>query len=289
MRTIVKVVAAENSFEFLKPEDMPEETRARIKTYSDLLDYRMTEIADPVDRVLVRNKFDIDSLRKDYSDRGMLSHQYRVRDAGGAVRWNIMSASVYTDQFDGRTYAFIRTKDITFRRSLEESLEKPITRDSTYMSVYTIEMLGSLSDAFLSSPDCKGRSAVVLFTIRNHDFLLEQHGRIMLIDMLGGFVGKIMMIVDNEHLTCYDGKRTIVLFIPDAGAEAALYGLAEKILKYLRNPAYFQFHEEVFMDFSCGISVTDGETTRFSELYDKASRALRSLDEQNDRHIAFFS
>ncbi len=289
MRTIVKVVTAEDSFEFLKPEDIPGETRERIKTYSDLLDYRITETEDPVDRVLIRNKFGIDSLRKNYSDRGMISHEYRVRDSLGTVRWNLMSASIYANQFDGRTYAFIRTQDITFKRRLEESLKEPINRDPMFANVYTFEMLGMLSDAFLSSAERKGNSAVMLFTIRNHDFLLEQHGRIMLIDMLGGFVGKIMMIMDNEHLSCYDGEKSMALFIPYAGSEESLRSLAEKILKFLRNPAYFQFHEEVFMDFSCGISVTDEESSGFSELYDKATRALRSLDEQTDRQIAIFS
>ena len=287
MRTIIKVDVYEDSFEFLKMEDIPEETRGRIMTYSDLLEYRTTQIADPVDRVLVRKKFGIDSLRKDHSDRGMLSHEYKVRDSDGTVRWNTMSAGVYADQIDGGLYAFIRMQDITFRKNLEQSLGEQISRDATYMNLYTFDILGKLADAFIAGTGRKAGCAVMLFTIRNHGYLLEQHGRIILNDMRGGFVGKIMMVIDNDYLSSYDSAFTMTFFVPAAGSAEAMNRMAEKILTLLRNPAYFQFHEEVFMDFSCGISMLDEKMSGFAKLYNAASRALRSLDEQDDKHIAF--
>lgn len=287
MLTITKVIVAEDSFELLKPEDIPEETKVNLKTYSELLEYRIAQIADPVDRALVRNKFCIDSLRKDQSDRGVLTHQYKVRDASGAVRWHMMSASAYMDQFDGRMYSFIRTQDITFRKNLEQLLGDDAKNETAMMGAYSFNMFSRLSDAYINSAERKGSCAVMLFTIRNYDDLLEQYGRIMLIDMLGGFVGKIMMVISTDHLSCYDGKRTMALFVPDARSEEALSRLAETILLILRNPAYFQFHEEVFMDFSCGISSSDESTAGFTELYEKASAALRSLDKQDNRHVAF--
>lgn len=287
MLTIVKVVVAEDSYEFLKPEDIPEETGAKLRTYSDLLEYRIAHIYDPADRVLVRKKFSIDSLRKDHSDRNVLTHEYRVVDASGAVRWHTMSAGAYKDHFDGRMYFFIRTQDITFRKNLELSLGVEAGRDATFMNVYTFDMFSRLSDAYIRGEGRKGRCAVLLFTIRNYDYLLEQHGRIMMNDMLGGFVGKIMMVVDTDHLSCYDGKHTMALLAPAVSSEEELRRQAEKILHILRNPAFFQLHEEVFMDFSCGISISDERTTGFAGLYEKAVQALRSLDGQADNHIAF--
>jgi diguanylate cyclase (GGDEF)-like protein/PAS domain S-box-containing protein len=287
MLTIVKVVVEEDSFAFLKPEEIPEETRGQLKTYTDLLEYRTADIVEPVDRALVRKKFGIDSLRMDHSDRGVLSYEYKVRNPDGAVRWHTMSVSAFFDQFDGRMYSFIRTQDTTFRRNLEQSLGEKSNRELTYGNIYTLQLFGRLTDAYIRSRDRKSDCAIMLFSVRNVDYMLEQHGRIMLNDMLGGFVGKILMVIDTDHLSYYDSKNTMAVFVPAAVSAAALTQLAEKILKLLRNPAYFQFHEEVFMDFSCGISVSDEKTPGFAELYSEALKALRVLDEQTDRHIVF--
>ncbi len=288
VRSIIKVVVAEDSFEFLKPEDIPEEARVRIGTYSELLDYRTAQIIDPADRELVSKKFCIDSLRTDHSDRGEIVHEYQVCDNDRTIRWNLMIASMHIDQIDGDMYVFIRTRDITFRKILEQALEQSgekVIKDPV-TGMYTFETFSKLSDLVIGREGRRDRCAVLLFTIRNHDDLLEQYGRIMMKHMLVGFTGKIMLVYDSDHLTCYDGKHTMALFVPVAGSDEAMITLGEEILKFLRNPAYFQFLEEVFLDFSCGISVSEEKTSCFAELYDKATRALRSLDDETDKHIA---
>ncbi|NLA88082.1 MAG: GGDEF domain-containing protein [Clostridiales bacterium] len=163
----------------------------------------------------------------------------------------------------------------------EKIIKDPVT------NMYSFETFSKLSDLIIRSETREDRCAVLLFTVRNHDELLEQYGRIMMRDMLMGFVGKIMIVYDPDHLTCYDGEHTMALFVPVAGSDEALIKLGEKILKCLRNPAYFQFQEEMLLDFSCGISVSEEKTSGFAELYDKATHALWSLDEETDSHIAF--
>ncbi|NLA88081.1 MAG: PAS domain-containing protein, partial [Clostridiales bacterium] len=101
MCTVISVDVAGDSFVFLKQEEIPEEIRARLETYSDLLEYRIAQIIEPDDRVMVRRKFSIDSLRKEHTDRGMFSYEYKVLDSNGEVRWNALSVTVYADHFDG--------------------------------------------------------------------------------------------------------------------------------------------------------------------------------------------
>lgn len=287
MLTIIKVIVDTDIFEFLKPEFIPEEIEINIKTYTDLLEYRIAQIIDPADRLLIKTRFGISGMKKDLQEGDVISHEYRIRDSGGSVKWYSMVASTYVDQFNGEGYTFIRTRDITFRKNLEQSLNEEIVRNSGAF-MYTFDIFEKLSELYFCSEDRNKDCAIVLLTLRNYDYLLEQYGRIMMNDMLIGFIGKIMTIITADHLPCLVDQHTVSLLIPEADSEEMVNQLVEKIIKFLRSPVYFQFHEEVFMEFSCGASISDKKTTGFKQLYDEAANALRSLDTNGDAYIRFF-
>ncbi len=290
MRSIVKVMIDSDRFEFLKQENIPEDILSNIKTYSDLLEYRITQIIDPADRLLVKTKFGIDGLRKDFTEGNLISVEYRVEGSDGSIQWNSMGAGMYVDQFDGEVYTFMRTRDITFRRSLEQALGDEMAHDPNNFT-YTFENFENfkkLSDIYIRSADRKSNCAVILVSISNFDYLLEQYGRIMINDMRIGFIGKIMTIIQTDHIACNVGMDSTAILVSKTESNELLNQFAESIIKFLRNPAYFQFHEEAFLEFSCGISVSDEKTSGFNVLYEEALSALRSSDGQTSNGISLF-
>jgi diguanylate cyclase (GGDEF)-like protein/PAS domain S-box-containing protein len=285
MLTIVKVMVAMDSFEFLKPENIPDEAMQNIKRYSDLLEYRLKQAAEQADRHKILERFSIDSLKDDLAEGAKKSIEYRILTDDGSVRWLSMSAGVFFDQFDGGRYAFIRTHDATFRKNLEISMNEKITREPDGF-LYSFDNLKKLSNAYIRSEERTTDCAVVVLSISNYGYLLEQYGQIMVNDMLGGFIGKIMTIICADILACYVGDGVIAALIADVQSITELRQMMEKIMRFLKNPVYFQFHEEVFMEFSCGISCSDEKKEGFEELYDEALRVMNTLGGNTDTHIA---
>lgn len=94
--------------------------------------------------------------------------------------------------------------------------------------------------------------------------------------LLLGFVGKTMMKLKPEYLSAYDGRGAITIFIPDAEPPTAPAALMERLLVFLRDPAFFQFGEEAYMDFKTAVSVSDETTRSFDALYKEAENALQA-------------
>lgn len=285
MLSVVKVNVDEDAYVLLKPEGFFGTDENAFKTYTDLLEYRTLQIITPQDRQLVLQKFSAAAMKNDIVNNRFITHEYKVRDRHGTETWQCMISGIYRNQFDGKIYAFIRTRDISFRKNLELMLSEPIAYEIG-TPAYTYDTFGRLVNTFLSRHGSSKRSAFMLFSIRNYNEMLRLYGQLMMDDMRIGFAGKILMIVGPEQIPGIVDKNTFVVFIPDMQSETWLISLAEKIIKMLKNPAYFQFHEEMLLNYGCGISVSEKPVEGVDSHFANASRAFESLGEKSDGQIA---
>lgn len=272
MLSVLKVRLSGDSFELLNADSAYGAYIGKYKNYSALVDAALEHIEDSADRTYLRKTFSLEGLRRSYEKNKIhLDYEFRV----GGDRWRSASAGLYKNELDGEVYAFIRVRDVTRKRALERETGIPLKRGEPSV-FYTPETVRRLGDAAINQHRGKSRCSVALLVLTNYDNMLYKYGRILMDKLLLGFIGKTMMKLKPEHLSTYDGRGTITIFIPDAEPATAPAALLERILGFFRDPAFFQFGEEAYMEYKAAVAVSDETTPSFDALYKEAEDALRA-------------
>ncbi len=272
MLSVVKVSLSGDTFELLKADPTREAYAEKCKSYSELLDNVLEHVEDSADRAHLKKTFSLESMHRSYeSNKIHLDHEFRIR----GDRWRSVSAGLYKNELDGEVYAFIRLRDVTRKRALERETGVALKRGEPSV-FYMPETVRSLGDAVINQSRGKSRCAVALLVLTNYDNMLYKYGRNLVDKLLLGFIGKTMMKLKPEHLSTYDGRGAITIFIPDAEPPTAPAALMEKLLAFFRDPAFFHFGEEAYMEFKAAVAVSDEMTQSFDALYKEAERALRA-------------
>jgi diguanylate cyclase (GGDEF)-like protein/PAS domain S-box-containing protein len=272
MLSVVKVSLSGDAFELLKADPTHEAYAEKCRSYSELLDSVLEQVEDSADRAHLRKTFSLEGMQRSYENNEIhLDHEFCIR----GDRWRSVSAGLYKNELDGKVYAFIRLRDVTRKRALERETGIALKRSEPSV-FYTPETVRNLGEAVINNNRGKSRCAVALLVLTNYDKMLYKYGRSLMDKLLLGFVGKTMMKLKPEYLSAYDGRGAITIFIPDAEPPTAPAALMERLLVFLRDPAFFQFGEEAYMDFKTAVSVSDETTRSFDALYKEAENALQA-------------
>ena len=106
--------------------------------------------------------------------------------------------------------------------------------------------------------------------------------------LLDGFFGKTKMILQPDNVVSYNGDGSLTILFPTLTDKQELAHLISATIEFLRKPAYYQFYEEDLLDYRCGLSVSDEQTTGFDELYEEAKQALAQSGEQDGQRIRIY-
>jgi diguanylate cyclase (GGDEF)-like protein len=285
MIMVVKVCLKSNTYELLKGDAISREIAEKSGTAAEFFEYGLTNVDEKV-RDYLRQKYSTEGLLKNFDEgRAVVSDEYFANGPDGKRYFFILSATSYINQVDGDIYAYVRIRDITRRKQLEDELYIELRPDPATMS-YCPETLERLAAALMNKADRKLPYAVVRLSMVNYSAMLEQYGSVMMEDILVGFLGKVKMIIYGEHILSNDGKGSITVLVPEVHSDGWLLRLMEETVKLLKNPAFFQIHEEVFAEYRCGIALSDENNVDFNGLSARALAALQTTD--GDDYVNFF-
>ncbi|SHI15978.1 diguanylate cyclase (GGDEF) domain-containing protein [Sporobacter termitidis DSM 10068] len=282
MLLVVKVTLRDDSYTLLKADASGLEEAAKARTFTEFLELVLGKVVGGDVRGYLRRTYGVSGLQKSFNEgKAILSDEYFVGGPAGAIYCHAITAGQYVSQMDGDVYAFIRVRDVTRRKQLEEELQVTPERDPKTLLYYP-EALRRMADALALKEDRALPYAVVLLSMDNYETMLELYGSLMMNELLVGFYGKIKMIVYSEHFVSHDGKGTMLILIPEVYSGAWLRQLMEKTIRLLKNPAFFQRHEEQFAEYRCGVAVSGDGAVPFDRLSAGALEALHAADGVND-------
>lgn len=289
MAWTIKVLQAQDSFVLLKTDATFESIFKNYHTYSDFLEHLLHQATEPGAVLQMKEMFSLEGLKKYYEQgQRFLNLEYIIDEPDGKKQWWSVTASIIMNHLNNEICAFVRARDITRVKTMGSELGVQIKRIPMHLH-YSIETLRTVTDALIRRMDRQNPCAIVVLAMVNYKEMRTQYGQQLMNELSYSFVGKTMMMFDTEHLMNTDGTCSITVLIPDMQSEAWLLGRIEKTVKFFKNPANFEFYEEDFLQYQCGIAVSDNETGGFDDLNAKAYQALSSIEGQADKTVKFYN
>ena len=264
LMAVMKVCLSKDTYEFLKVDPAFLSADTKYPTYTALFEASIKPVVREEDQEIIQREFGLEGLRKAYLEKKQIvGLEFNVFDEDRIPRRYSINAASYENELDGEVYAFIRFRDVTYRQKLEEEYGIPLNRLGERGGFYEHETLRRMGNAMLSA---KKPFAVAVLAVTNYGSLLETYGRLLMNDLLFGFVGKAMMIFRSGHLVQFDNTGRITVLFTDMASSEPAAAFINTILKHLKNPAFFQFREEEYMEYRYGIAVSKPETSDFDFL-----------------------
>jgi hypothetical protein len=231
-------------------------------------------VEEQADRERIRQQFTLEKFKENFEKNiTLFGWEYRTRNADGTYGWHYVSAGLYRNELDEEIYAFIRIRDVTRKHQLGTDYGVHLELHE-YGLFYELDIIGKMSDAILARQNGKTYFTLALLKFTNYDDMLVKYGKLLIDDLVFGFLGKTMMILKAENLTCYDGKGTMTIMLPEETTAESADELMEAIMKFLKDPAYIQYREEMSMQYRYALAVPDENMRSFEALYDSAAKAL---------------
>ena len=284
----VKISLSDDSFESLKKDGPLAELWEKHQTYSSVFGRLVTRAVHPEERNALLERFGLHGLRMRF-DRGqnVLSTEFEVLGPDGDQRFYTITVLMFIDHLDDERYAFLQVKDNTSVKHLERTTGVRLERVPK-LACYSLETLRAATDALVRVKNREIGCAVLVFSIANFELLQVQYGLDLMNVLLNGVIGKVKMILQPDNIVSYNGDGSISVLIPEAKSDECVERRIEKTIDFLKKPAYFQFSEDDYLDYRCGISAEGDRTAGFDELLDEAKQALDRISDSEDTRIAFY-
>ncbi len=284
----IKTRLSQDSLEPMKNEGPLTWIWRNQETYSGFLASFASVAVYAEDQERIKQMFSTDGLRSLFN-RGedIISWDFEMRTLAGEERFYTISAIMFADHLDEEIYAFIRVQDKTGVKQLE-CLTGVRLKYIPKLMCYSFEMLCAAANALVRLKNKNRCCAVLIFSIVNFEMLQVQYGLDLINVLLSGFIGKIRMVFQTDHIISYNGDGSITVLIPKVESDEWLINIIEQAIGFLKKPAYFQFYEEDLLEYRCGVSVEGPRTAGFDELFAEAKRALDCVSKNDDQWTGFY-
>ncbi len=258
------------------------------KTYSGVLDNLLAYAVSAEDRDCLKEALSADGLRR-YFEQGhdVVCLDFEARGQDGMRRYITISGIMFVDNMDDQLNVFIRMRDNTAIKQLEKLTGVRLDLTPKLMC-FPFEKLRMVTDALARLKGGGKKFAVIVISIANFDTMKIQCGQKLMNLILTGFIGKSKIILQPDNIVSYNGDGSVSGLIHEIESDERLLQLVEETIGTLKKPAYFHFIEEDILDYRCGISIWNGQTGGFDEMFGEAQQALRRISESEDAYIGIY-
>jgi diguanylate cyclase (GGDEF)-like protein len=272
--TIIKVRLSTDTYEFIKQEKIQGDMLEELKTYTQLLEYRLLSI-NPSDRQRMKEQFNLDALKKSFKDgQLMILCEYKGKKSSGEMFWLNIAANLYLNPIDGEILAYIRTRDISRRKKLELAMPFRIEKDPK-LFLYSLPTLRAMTNAIMKSDQMEEECAIALVAVDKFDRMRIMYGEKTTDDMIAGIAAKITLVFESSLFVSYADNGVFVVLTTGAHDDEWFETLIGRVVNVLKNPAMFLFHEEDLLQYQVGYAIAKSKAAGFDELYAEAMAKLK--------------